>query len=503
MSAPASSDLVEIQRELVEFVHDPLGFVLCAYPWGHGELEGEAGPRTHQRKFLSELRDHLQDPAKRHKVFRKAVSSGHGIGKSTELSWVAHWALSTFEDAKVIIMAGTGDQLKTKTQPEVAKWFRMAVNADLFEVNVTSVKVRDVGHESTWRIDFNTWSEENPQATAGAHNKGKRLVIVYDEAAGIPAIIWETQEGALTDADTEIIWIAFSQCTQAEGSFYDAVFGSQRHRWNPEVIDSRNVEGVNVDEINATIEAYGGEDSDQARIRYRGLFPLAGGGKFIGMDLIQGAQQRKVTALADESLVVGIDLAWGGEDASVARFRKGPDARSIPPVKVTGERCKDPAVMTGQCADIMTKTYNGQRVAMMFIDGSGVGSHAGTIVARLHQMGHKNVIAINFGDEALKSQHYVYRRDEMWGLMKEWLRTGAIDDDKLLAADLQKPMLMSDVKGRVKLEPKDTMKKRLTKMGMKANSPDDADALALTFAMPVAPPKKANPNPYRPSSAWS
>jgi hypothetical protein len=63
--------------------------------------------------------------------------------------------------------------------------------------------------------------------------------------------------------------------------------------------------------------------------------------------------------------------------------------------------------MTGQCADILTKSYNGEKVAMMFIDGSGVGSHAGVIVARLHQMGFKNVIAINFGDVALKSEHYV------------------------------------------------------------------------------------------------
>lgn len=148
--------------------------------------------------------------------------------------------------------------------------------------------------------------------------------------------------------------------------------------------------------------------------------------------------------------------------------------------------------MTGQCADIMARTFNGEKVAMMFIDGSGVGSHAGVIVARLHQMGYKNVIAINFGDEAFDAQHYVYRRDEMWGLMKDWLRTGAIDDDKMLAADLQKPALMSDVKGRVKLEPKDMMKKRLKKIGMKASSPDDADGLALTFAMPVAQRKKSS-----------
>lgn len=503
MSAAATNPLAEIQRELAEFVHDPLGFVLCAYPWGQGELENEPGPRAHQRKFLGELRDHLTNLGTRHKPFRKAVSSGHGIGKSTELSWITHWALSTFEDTKVILMAGTGDQLKTKTQPEVAKWFRLAFNADLFEVNVTSVKVKEPGHETTWRADFNTWSEENPQASAGAHNKGKRLVIIYDEAAGVSDIIWKTQNGALTDADTEIIWICFSQCTEAQGAFFEAVFGDQRHRWRPEIIDSRTVEGVNVEEINETIAAYGGEESDQARIRYLGLYPLAGGGKFIGLDLIRAAQERIVSALSDDPLICGVDLAWGGDDSSVARFRKGVDARSIKPIKVSGERCKDPAVMTGQCADILTNTYNGDRPAMMFIDGSGVGSHAGVIVARLHQMGHKNVIAINFGDQALNSLHYVLRRDEMWGLMKEWLRIGAIDSDKMLAADLQKPALMGDTKGRVKLEPKDIMKKRLASMGLTSASPDDADALGLTFAMPVAPPPRQSQEPPPRVGVWS
>lgn len=117
------------------------------------------------KKFLQEIGEHLQNPATRHTPFRKAISSGHGIGKSALLAWISCWGLSTFEDCKVIIMAGTGDQLKTKTQPEVAKWFRRAVNTELFEVNVTSIKVREAGREQTWRADFLTWSEENPQAS--------------------------------------------------------------------------------------------------------------------------------------------------------------------------------------------------------------------------------------------------------------------------------------------------------------------------------------------------
>jgi hypothetical protein len=495
MSAAVSNPLAEIQTELAEYMHDPLGFVTCNFPWGEGELAHQTGPRNFQRKFLIELGAHLQNPDTRYKPFRKAFSSGHGIGKSALLSWLVNWSLSTFEDCKVIIMAGTGDQLKTKTQPEISTWFRRAANADLFEVNVTSIKVREEGHEQTWRADLVTWSEENPQASAGAHNAGKRLVIIFDEASGISDTIYKTVEGALTDAYTEIIWLLFSQCTRGEGAFYQAVFGDQKHRWRPEVIDSRTVEGVNVEEINESIQTYGA-DSDQTRVRYLGLFPLAGEGKYIDLGLVQAAQKRAAVSFKDDPLIVGVDFAWGGADNNVARFRKGLDARSIPPVKVRGEFTRDPAVMTGKLADILTRSYNGDKVAMMFVDGSGVGGNAGAIVARLHQMGHKNVMEINFGHDALDNEHYALRRDEMWGNMKNWLASGAIDGDHELAADLQKPVLISDKKQRIKLEPKDLMKKRLAKMGIDSGSPDDGDALALTFAMPVAvkkdPPKASS-----------
>jgi hypothetical protein len=503
MSAVAVNHLADVQTELAEFVHDPLGFVMCVYPWGEGELSNENGPRSHQRKFLAQLRDHLSNPFTRHKPFRKAVSSGHGIGKSTELAWIIHWGLSTFEDAKVIVMAGTGTQLETKTQPEASKWFRLGANSELFEVNVTAIKVREPGRDTTWRCDFNTWSEQNPQASAGAHNKGKRLIIAYDEASTIPDVIWKTQEGALTDADTEIIWIAFSQCTRSDGMFYDIIFGDRRNRWDPEVIDSRTVEGVNVEEINASIVEYGGEDSDQTRVRYRGLFPLAGEGRFIDLMTVKGAQERIVSTFSDDPLIAGVDLAWGGSDDNKVRFRRGLDARSIPPVTVKGSLTRDPAVMRGKLADILSRTYEGQKVAMMFVDNSGVGGSAGAIVSGLHNLGHRNVMGINFGDAALDDRFYVLRRDEMWGKMKEWLRDGAIDKDISLAADLQKPVLIGDTKQRVKLEPKDLMKKRLAKMGLDSTSPDDADALALTFAMPVAPPPPPSHEPLPRVGVWS
>lgn len=502
----ATAEPVDYEQELVDklydFRHDPLGCVLFSFPWGEPgtEFAHDPGPRKFQVKALRELGDWLQNPATRHKPFRKAIASGHGIGKSALIAQIVHWAKSTCLDCKVLITANTGDQLKSKTQPEISKWFRSCINKEWFDVHVTSIKINDAEHEATWRTDFNTWSEDNPQAFAGAHNKGKRLVIIFDEASGISDVIWQTVSGALSDADTEIIWLAMSQATRPEGAFYEAVFGDQRNRWHPESIDSRTVEGTNVDEINEEIAVYG-ENSDHVRVRWLGLFPLAGGGKFIDLELVTRARQSLSLGLATDALVAGVDFAWGGADDNVIRFRKGLDARSIPPIKVKGEFTKDPAVMVGKIVDVLSRTFNGDQVAMMFFDSAGIAS---SVQSGVRAMGyHDRIMIVNFGADSPKV-HCAYMRDFMWDEMKTWLRDGgSIDNDHELAADLQKPILVSDRLQRVKLESKDEMKKRLAKMGLDSSSPDDGDALALTFSMKVAPRKKPTAAPPQRVGRWS
>jgi len=488
VSATAELESVDYEQQLVERLyemrHDPLACALYSFPWGEPgtELEHDPAPRRFQREVLEELGAHLANPATRYTPYRKAISSGHGIGKSALIAMIVHWAKSTALDCKVLITAGTGDQMKTKTQPEISKWFRNAINKDWFDVHVMSIKVNDAEHENTWRTDFQTWSEDNPQAFAGAHNKGKRLVIIFDEASSISDTIYKTVEGALTDAYTEIIWLLMSQCHRAEGAFYEAVFGDQRHRWRPKVYDSRDAEGTNVEEINATIAVYG-ENSDEARVRYYGLYPLAGGNKFIDLEMVRLAQQRQAYSLATDPIVAGVDFAWGGSDDNVIRFRKGNDARSIPPVKVKGSLTRDPAVMVGKIADVLSKTYNGEKIAMMFFDSAGIAS---SVYAGVRALGFEDrIMLVNFGADSPRP-HCAYWRDYMWDEMKKWLQQGgAIDGDHELAADLQKPVLVSDLKQRVKLESKDQMKARLAKMGLNSTSPDDGDALALTFAAPV------------------
>lgn len=476
----------ELIADLAKYRHDPLGAVMYGFPWGEGELRSSRGPRKWQRQLLRDIGQHLSNPETRFKPFKGAISSGHGIGKSAEVAFLIWWALSTFEDCRVNVTANTKGQLDTKTQPECSTWFRRCINRNWFDVNVASIRVKEPDHEKTWRCDFIPWSDDNPAAFAGAHNQGRRLLLIMDEASEISATISaEVSRGALTDAQTEIIFLKFGNPTLNSGDFYDCVHGNQRHLWRHYIVDSREVEDINLEEIKEWEELYG-EDSDFFRVRVRGLPPRAASGQYIAQDLIQDAQRAIPRSKPDDALVAGVDFAWGGSDDNVIRFRKGFDAKSIPPIKIKGEFTRDPAVMTGRLSDILSRRYGGEKIDRLFFDSAGIASQ---VYARLNQIAEfRDVITlVNFGaDSPLKPSVYAYWRDYMWGEMKQALIDGlAIDTDAGLAADLSKPILVSDRLQRVKLEPKDIMKKRLAKMGAESSSPDDGDALALTFAAPV------------------
>jgi hypothetical protein len=123
----------------------------------------------------------------------------------------------------------------------------------------------------------------------------------------------------------------------------------------------------------------------------------------------------------------------------------------------------------------------GHKVAVLFVD-SAFGS---PYVERLHVLGYKNVIEVNFGGHS-PDRHQANMRAYMWNQVKEWLPRGAIDPaDEKLALDLAGPganIRVSD--GKLVLESKADMQKR------GQASPDDGDALALTFAQAVAPVEK-------------
>ena len=129
----------------------------------------------------------------------------------------------------------------------------------------------------------------------------------------------------------------------------------------------------------------------------------------------------------------------------------------------------------------------------MFWESAGMG---GPVGARLRALGHRNVQEVNFGSDS-PDEKARYMRDYMWACMKEWLLSGAVDDDAQLEADLLGPGTRPDNRQRVWLESKEDMKKR------GVDSPDDGDALALTFAAPIAVQKSTRVQSMPQNWSWS
>jgi hypothetical protein len=204
----SENNLVNLQstliRKLAPYRWDPLGFVERVFPLGTGELVNSTGPRSWQRQLLAHIGAHLANPPTRHQPTLNAVSSGHGIGKSALVGMLTLWAMFQ-PDCKAVITANTEVQLRTKTWPELAKWYRLALHKHWFNFGATSITARDPKHECTWRYDMVPWSETNTEAF-GLHNQGNRIFLVFDEASSIIDLVWEVAEGALTYAHKKSKW---------------------------------------------------------------------------------------------------------------------------------------------------------------------------------------------------------------------------------------------------------------------------------------------------------
>ena len=465
-----------LHREIGAFRFDPLGYVMFAFPWGVAgtALADEEGPEPWQRDILERLGKGLLPM---NEALRIAVASGHGIGKSALVAWIILWALSTLRDTRGVVTANTEGQLRTKTWPELAKWYGLCINRSWFVYTATALHSALAGHEKTWRVDAITWSEGNTEAIAGLHNKGRRAFALFDEASAIPDPVWDTVEGALTDADTELVWAVFGNPTRNTGRFRESFAGGRfAHRWAPQQIDSRSVSMTNKAQIDAWVKDYG-EDSDFVRVRVRGVFPRASSLQFIDSERVDAAIARGLVVEPSAPLVMGVDIARSlAGDQSVIRFRRGLDARSIPAVKF-----RIPDLM--QIASRVMEQVNLHKPDAVFVDGTGIGWG---VHDRLSQLGCPHLVGVDFGSRADRTDvgdaaaRYANKRAEMWGFLKEWCRAGCLPDDRDLAADLSAVEYGYDASDAILLERKDDMKRR----GLA--SPDDGDALALTFAYPVA-----------------
>lgn len=459
---------------------DPAAFVRIMYDW---PILGMPGPDAWQRAVLEEIsaavRDRAYDGETSVAPIRKAISSGNGVGKTALFAWIVDWLMSTRHDTRGTVTANTADQLQYKTWAAVREWTRRCRTAHWFEINSAIMYRR--GSRETWFCAPVSCAPENADAYQGQHARGSTSWYLFDEASGIQPEIWDAAEGGLTD---EPIFIVGGNPLRTSGRFHECCFGVRREAWHPTIVDARHAALSNKALIAGWLdEKKGDEDDDFFRVHVRGLPPRASDLQFIDQERIWEAQRREATSFDDDPLIAGVDFSGGGTAWNVIRFRRGFDARSIPPIRVPGAATRtDRSAFLSILAGLLGDRSPGKKLAAMFCDSA----YGGPYVVLLRAMGYSNVFEANFGsphspDEA----HCANLRAYMWRSCREWLALGAIpQDDHRLEADLCGPGQHLNQQNRLVIESKESMAKR------GVASPDDGDALCLTFAAPVAPRKQ-------------
>lgn len=391
---------------------------------------------------------------------RTAIKSGHGTGKSVILTWTALHGITCYDDIKVPITAPTGHQLEDILWAEFRKWGDKLLEPWRSSLEITADTVRYRGCNGF--IVARTGRKESPEALQGFH--AKHLIFLIDEASGIPDIVFQVAQGALSTDGARVLMAA--NPTRNSGYFYDA-FHRDRDRWNRLTFSCLDSPHVSPDYAKEIAESYG-IDSDIYRVRVLGEFAVQGERQFIPVDIVESAMGKH---LKDDEYnfapkILGVDVAMFGGDRSVIVLRQGLMSRILFQTR---------GIEPERLASIAINLQDEHKADAVIVDAIGVGQ---AVISAMHLM-NRQPIAFNAAGKATIS-NCVNSRAEAWYKMRDWLKQGgAIEDNADLRDDLVAPEYSYNLGGKLVLEKKEDMKRR----GIA--SPDLADALAITFGAAV------------------
>lgn len=298
--------------------------------------------------------------------------------------------------------------------------------------------------------------------------RGLRLdFAVLDEVAQLKPELWvDVMQPALSDRKGGAVFIGTPQGINLFSElFYKAKDLPEWHAATYTVYDTQAIDPDEVVRLKRDMS-----ETSFAR-EYLCSFTAAGDDQLISLAEAEDAARReyKPKEFEHAPVIIGVDPARFGDDRSVICRRQG--LQCFTPLVYRGIDNMDLAARVAA----QIEEHNPDAV---FIDsGAGAG-----VIDRLRQLDY-DVIEVAFGGKSTYPNLYLNRRAEMWFAMREWIISGgAIPNDSALKQELATPIYWFDAAGRKVLEPKDEIKKRLQGGG----SPDMADALALTFAYPVA-----------------
>lgn len=415
---------------------------------------------------------------------RQAMKACKGPGKTAVLAWLSWNFLLTRPHPKIAATSITGDNLRDGLWTEMSKWQgRSPLLKEMFIWGKERIESRQ--HGETWWMVARSWSKtadatQQADALAGLH--ADYIMFVLDEAGGIPDAVMAAAEAALSgehgDGKGEAHLLMAGNPTRLEGPLYRATT-TERALWSVTEItgdpdDPRRASRVDVTWAREQIVKYG-VDNPWVLINVFGRFPPGSLDALLGPDDVAAAIRRwpELPRGAHEHMarVLGVDVARFGGARSVIFPRQG--LKAFPPIIL---RSQDSFQVAGRTA----AEWSSFGAGACFVDGTG--GWGGGVIDALKTM-QRDPVDVQFSGAPLNDR-FLNKRAEMWWDLAEWVKGGGAlpPDVPDLVGELTTPTYFYAKSGKIQIEAKEQVEARLQR------SPDLADALALTFAYPVAPP---------------
>lgn len=417
---------------------------------------------------------------------RQVMMACKGPGKTAVLAWLGWNFLLTRLHPKIAATSITATNLKDCLWTEMSKWrAKSAVLQQFFEVTAERIFAKD--HRETWWMSARSWPQTaDPQALADtlAGLWADNIMILMDEAGSIPPAVLATAQVIIANAqqtgkDAHVVLAG--NTTTHEGALYDAAV-KHRANWHVTEItadpdDPKRTPRIPIEFAREQIAEYG-RDNPWIMVNFLAKFPKQGLNTLISADEVIAAQRRNYhpDMYAGFPKIMGIDVAQYGDDESVIFKRQGKIA--YPPLRM---RDLSP-LQGGPHVARIANEWGADSIQIDCSGGWGGAWHEYLVNSQYSALG------VQFGGKPSKEGRFANKRAEMYWDLCAWIKDGGHVPPTCpeLVSGLSS-MTYSYKNGVMLLEDKKQIKARL------GRSPDLEDALACTFAYPVAPRAEALP----------
>jgi len=441
---------------------------------------------------------------------RVAIAACHDVGKSFLMSRIAMWFLNCFPNSKVITTAPTFNQVERILWSEIRAAHAKAKFPLGGKLNMT-----DWSFSPDWfALGFSPRNEATGGEGQGTQSSfqgfhASHLLVIFDEATGIPPNIWTMAEGLLTSAHVK--FVAIGNPTSSASEFFRCFKDSLWTKIYLSCFDSPNlkINGINNkddlqreiqkvsamkdDEAKAHLESYKvvrpylltakwvvanakkwGIDHPLTVSKILGKFPQAGDNTLLPLGFVEEAQRRVHWPTASDRKCIGIDVARFGTDSTEITVMHGKKQLGRKPLFK-----HDTIQVVGEAIAYAKQTFNGEWPDIFIVDETGLG---GGVVDLLRDEvpDHVEVRGVQFGaacESEEDKEKFADLKARMFGLLQQDLKDEdgiSLIDDSVYLDELPTIRYRFDKKGRMVIESKDEYKKRTGR-----GSPDRADSLAL------------------------